>query len=230
MTESPPIPGQDLRESLVSTEAAKQTRELDKRLNPTRIFVDKNRLALCWFIIAALAIAAAVFQPIYLVRQLKKQERVVIIDPAGTYYVSPILEFQTAKDLHAEQSTLATISFLERGPEGFDHPQLLQRIFLKPAHEKALKHRSFEKDEFKAKQLHQKAEIAEIKILETRESYVLTEVRGQLIRTGIFEGKAFSEAVPFRLAFKMKRNPDMTQNGRFPTAVADFKYETTSQQ
>ena len=53
----------------------------------------------------------------------------------------------------------------------------------------------------------------------------MTQVSGQLIRTGIFEEKAFSEAVPFQLAFKMRRNPDMAKNGRFPTAVSDFKYE-----
>ena len=40
----------------------------------------------------------------------------------------------------------------------------------------------------------------------------------QLVRTGIFEQKAFSESIPFKLAFKMRRNPDMTKNGRFPTA------------
>ena len=57
------------------------------------------------------------------------------------------------------------------------------------------------------------------------ENFVLTQATGQLIRTGVFEAKAFSEAVPFKLAFKMQRNPDMTKNGRFPTAVSNFKYE-----
>jgi hypothetical protein len=52
-------------------------------------------------------------------------------------------------------------------------------------------------------------------------------VTGQLVRTGIFDDKAFAEAVPFTLAFKFQRNPNMVQNGRFPSAVYDFKYETT---
>ena len=55
----------------------------------------------------------------------------------------------------------------------------------------------------------------------------MTQVTGQLIRTGIFEQKAFSEAIPFKLSFKIRRNPDMSKNGRFPTAVSDFKYEPT---
>jgi len=96
---------------------------------------------------------------------------------------------------------------------------------LKPALKRAQAQRQSEAAEFQAKQLHQKVEIARIDILQTRENAVLTQVTGQLIRAGIFDGKAFSEAVPFRLTLKLLRNPNMIANGRFPTAVNDFKYE-----
>jgi hypothetical protein len=61
--------------------------------------------------------------------------------------------------------------------------------------------------------------------LQTRDDFVLTQVSGQLIRNGVFDGKAFTEAVPFKLSLKLQRNPNMALNGRFPTAVSDFKYE-----
>ena len=80
--------------------------------------------------------------------------------------------------------------------------------------------------EFRAKQLHQKPEISRIDILATRENEVLATVTGQIIRTGIFQEKAFSEAFNFKLSFRLLRNPNMAANGRFPTAVGDFKYET----
>jgi hypothetical protein len=83
-----------------------------------------------------------------------------------------------------------------------------------------------ERAEFESKQLHQQVEIGKIDILTTRENVVLTQVSGQLIRNGIFEDRAFSEAVPFRLSLKLVRNPNMVLNGRFPTAVSDFRYET----
>jgi hypothetical protein len=158
---------------------------------------------------------------------LKERERVVIVDPAGTFFVSPVLQFQEAKQLHAEQSTLATVAFLERNPKGFDHPDLLKQMFLKHAQEKAHAEWTSEESEFKAKELHQKAEIGKIDILQTRSDAVLTQVSGQLIRTGIFQERAFSEAVPFTLKLKMLRNPNMVENGRFPTAIQDFKYEPT---
>ena len=213
-----------IRKTPVKTEFARVPK---RAVNPTRVFVDKDRTAFLWFCVAALAVVFAAAQPYYLINKLKQRERVVIIDPAGTYYVSPLLDFQEAKEFHAQQSTLATMAFLQRNPKGFDSPELLKQMFLKFAYEKALKQTSTDADEFKSKQLHQKPEVAKIDILETREDFVMTQVTGQLIRTGIFDEKAFSEAIPFKLAFKMRRNPDMTKNGRFPTAVSDFKYEPT---
>lgn len=215
---------EQLRETPITTELAKRN-GAKKAFNPTRIFVEKDRVAKFWFIITVLVIIGAAVDRYYLVSSLKQREKVVILDPAGTYYLSPVLDFMEAKDLHAQQATLATVAFLERNPENFDHPDLLNNIFLKDAHERAVAQRESEAQEFKAKQIHQKVEIAKVDVLQTRENYVLTQVTGQLIRVGIFNGKAFTEAIPFKLAFKMQRNADMTKNGRFPTAVWAFKYE-----
>jgi hypothetical protein len=198
-----------------------------RRADPIRVFVDKDRLAKFWFLAAVAVLIGAAIERIHLARTLKERERVVIIDPAGTFYVSPLLQFQEARELHAQQCTLATVAFLERNPKDFDHPDLLKQMFLKQAYEKARSEFTAEEPEFKAKQLHQKAEIAKIDFLETRSDAVLTQVTGQLIRSGVFQERAFTEAVPFTLKLKMLRNPNMVENGRFPTAIQDFKYEPT---
>lgn len=213
----------DLRTTTPSAQRPRNVRRRD--VDPVRVFVDRDRLARFWFLIAVAVLIAAAVERIHLARVLKEQERVVIVDPAGTFFVSPLLQFQEARELHAQQSTLATVAFLERNPKGFDHPELLKQMFLKAALEKAHAEWTAEQAEFKAKQLHQKAEIAKIEFLETRSDAVLTQVSGQLIRSGIFEERAFSEAVPFTLKLKMRRNPNMVENGRFPTAIQDFKYE-----
>ncbi len=189
------------------------------------MFVDKDRLAKFWFLAAVAVLVGAAIERIHLARTLKERERVVIVDPAGTFFVSPLLHFQEARELHAQQSTLAAVAFLERNPKNFDHPDLLRQMFLKQAYEKARSEFTAEEPEFKAKQLHQKAEIAKIDFLETRSDAVLTQVSGQLIRSGVFQERAFTEAVPFTLKLKMLRNPNMVENGRFPTAIQDFKYE-----
>src|SRR4029077_18234297 len=103
-------------------------------------------------------------------------------DPSQTYYVSPLLQFQEAKELHVQQAELAAVALLERNPKDFDHLDLLKQIFFKPALQKAQDQFAREAVEVSAKQLHQKAEIARIDILTTRENEVLATVSGQVIR------------------------------------------------
>jgi hypothetical protein len=212
----------DLR---TTTPGHQPPRDRVRHADPIRVFVDKDRLAKFWFLAAVAVLVGEAIERIHLARTLKERERVVIVDPAGTFFVSPLLHFQEARELHAQQSTLAAVAFLERNPKDFDHPDLLRQMFLKQAYEKARSEFTAEEPEFKAKQLHQKAEIAKIDFLETRSDAVLTQVSGQLIRSGVFQERAFTEAVPFTLRLKMLRNPNMVENGRFPTAIQDFKYE-----
>lgn len=193
--------------------------------NPTMLFVQKDRLAWFWFLFAMGVLIFAAIDRFILVETFKQRERVIVVDPANTYYVAPVMKFEDATELHAQQSELAAIAFLERNPKGFDNEDLLKEMFLKQALAKAQVQRQSEADEFEAKQLHQKVEIARIDILNTRENAVLTQITGQLIRAGIFDGKPFTEAIPFRLTLRLLRNPNMLLNGRFPTAVGDFKYE-----
>ena len=218
---------QTTEEPLRTTTPARQDAAPRRAANPTRLFVERDRLAWWWFLCALVVLIAAALDRYHLVNAFKQRERVVIIDPAGTFYVSPLLKFDDANELHAQQSTLATVAFLQRNPKDFDNPELLKQMFLKSAHEKAQAQRSSEEAEFKAKQLHQKPEIARIDVLETRTDAVLTQVSGQIIRNGIFQEKAFTEAIAFSLKLKLQRNPNMVENGRFPTAVKDFNYETT---
>jgi hypothetical protein len=218
---------QTTEEPLRTTTPAWQDAAPRRAANPTRLFVERDRLAWWWFLCALVVLIAAALDRYHLVNAFKQRERVVIIDPAGTFYVSPLLKFDDANELHAQQSTLATVAFLQRNPKDFDNPELLKQMFLKSAHEKAQAQRLSEEAEFKAKQLHQKPEIARIDVLETRADAVLTQVSGQIIRNGIFQEKAFTEAIAFSLKLKLQRNPNMVENGRFPTAVKDFNYETT---
>ena len=196
-----------------------------KRFDPTRLLVQRDRLPWFWFFFTVAVLLLSAIDRYHIVSQFKQRERVVIIDPAGTYYLSPLLQFAEAKDLHVQQAELATMVFLTRNPKDFDNPDLLKLLFLKSALGKAQDERVKEMVEFRAKQLHQKAEIARIDILATRENEVLAAVTGQIIRSGIFQEKAFTEAFPFTLRLRLIRNPNMSLNGRFPTAVGDFKYE-----
>ena len=190
-----------------------------------RLLVLRDRLPWFWFTFTVAVLLLSAVDRYHLVSMFKQRERVVIIDPAGTYYLSPLLQFAEAKDLHIQQAELAALAFLERNPKDFDNPDLLKLLFLKKAFGKAQDERLSEAVEFRSKQLHQKSEISRIDILATRDSEVLAAVTGQIIRSGIFQDKVFTEAFPFTLRLRLIRNPNMALNGRFPTAVGDFKYE-----
>lgn len=208
-----------------STTPAGQAVPLRKQFDLARLLVLRDRLPWFWFFFTVAVLLLSAFDRYRIVSQFKQRERVVIVDPAGTYYVSPLLQFQEAKDLHVQQAELAAQVFLARNPKDFDNLDLLKLMFLKKAFTKAQEQKTSEAAEFRAKQLHQKAEIGRIDILATRENEVLASVTGQLIRSGIFQDKAFTEAFPFTLRLSLLRNPNMALNGRFPTAVGDFKYE-----
>ena len=200
-------------------------RKQPARMDLARLLVLRDRLPWFWFAFTVAVLLLSAIDRYHIVSEFKQRERVVILDPAGTYYLSPLLQFSEARDLHVQQAELATMMFLERNPKDFDNADLLKLLFLKPALAKAQDERIKEMVEFRAKQLHQKAEIGRIDILATRDNEVLAAVTGQIIRSGIFQDKAFTEAFPFTLRLRLIRNPNMALNGRFPTAVGDFKYE-----
>jgi hypothetical protein len=55
-----------------------------------RLFAEHGWAARVWFLIAALAVAAAFIQPFFIVSAFRTNERVVILDEAGTYHISPL--------------------------------------------------------------------------------------------------------------------------------------------
>ena len=187
-----------------------------------RLFAEHGWAARVWFVIAVLAVAAAFIQPFFIIAAFRTQERVVILDETGTYHISPLLNFEDATKLHTSQTLLACIALFERNPNGYDYPDILEKMFLPDALNKAQAILSQQRVEFQAKQIHQKVEIFKINILKTRNDQVLVEVEGQLIRVGIFNDQPFTESPTFKARFTLLRNPNLTSNGRFPLAVWQF--------
>jgi len=187
-----------------------------------------------WMAFAVLSIGFAVAAPYLTIQAMKQQEKVVILDPGGTLIYAPLLGFEDAGSLHAYHVRLACLALLQRNPVGPDLPDLLKRIYLEdPARKKAAALYKAQNPEFKEKQIHQKAEVTKIDILDTRKtndgagkSYEAVSVRaeGNLIRTGTLNKLEFREPVKFQVEFLFIRNPDLLGNGRLPLVVQDFNY------
>ena len=189
------------------------------------IFDRQRRQSLIWFLVAVSAWVWAAWDRHQLVEQLTRKREVVMIDSLGTYYVSPVVDIQQAKDLHAMQTKLACKALFERNPEGLDNPELFKQLFLRDAAQTAQAALNKTKAEFAAKSLHQKVEVGTPEVLSTRDNAFYTSADVQLIRVGAYQGAPITEVLHYRVKFKFLINPDLTRNGRFPTAVAAFQVE-----
>lgn len=189
------------------------------------IFTRQRRQALIWFLVAVAAWIWAAWDRHRLISDLTRQREVLVIDSLGTYYVSPVVDIQHAKDLHALQTKWACKALFERNPEGLDNPELFKQLFLKDAAKTAQAVLDQTRAEFQAKALHQKVELDPPEILSTRDNAFYTAVNVQLIRVGSYQGAPLTEVLRYKVKFKFIPNPDLTRNGRFPTAVASFQVE-----
>jgi hypothetical protein len=192
--------------------------------SPTRLFADNAFAARMWFLVACAALGFCFLQPYLIISAYRMRERVVVLDGAGTFSVSPLLGFEEAKDLHQSMALWATLALLERNPRDFDYPEMLQKLFLADAFNRAKGERDKARPEFELKSIHQKPEVFKIDILRTREDRVLVKVEGQLIRTGVFENQSFTESPKFTLNLTLVRNPDMLANKRYPLGVWSYEY------
>ncbi|MFZ5495449.1 MAG: hypothetical protein ACOZE5_08965 [Verrucomicrobiota bacterium] len=222
--ESTPAPAL-LRET--SVDQTKRLPEAAVRggFSPARLFADHAFAARMWFLVACGAIALCAIQPYLILKAQRMRERVVVLDGAGTFSVSPLLGFTEAKELHEAMSLWAALALLQRNPKNFDYPDMLQKLYLADAYNQAVKERDAAQPEFAVKNIHQKPEVFKVEILRTREDRVLAKVEGQLIRTGVFENQTFAESPRFTLTLTLARNPDMLANKRYPLGV--WKYELT---
>ena len=189
-----------------------------------RLFADHGWAARVWFMVAVVAVTAAFIQPFFIISAFRAQERVVILDETGTYHISPLLNFEDATKLQTSQTLLACLALLEKNPNGFDYPELIEKMYLPDALLQAKAMQTAQAGELAAKQIHQKVEVFRLDVLQTRNNQVLVEATGQLIRVGLFNDAPFTEAVPFHARFTLLRNPNLTANGRFPLAVWKFDY------
>jgi hypothetical protein len=208
-----------LHETDVPHVRTERTKPGFKLWNPLRLFCDHALAARAWCLVAMVAVGFVAVQPFLIIRAYRTPERVVILDESGTFHVSPLLAFENATKLHEQETLLACVALYSRGPSGADYPELLDKLFLTEAAKQAKSTWSLSAEEFSAKALHQKPEVLKLTVLETRESQVLVQAEGRLIRTGNVGGQTFTEEETFTARFTFARNPNLAGSGRHPLAV-----------
>lgn len=214
--------GESLHETEVSrdprVEAAMQRNHAANRLAAA------NRATRLLWIALIVSLLAHVVVPVYLVTVMTKPEKVALMDGTESLIIAPLVPLEQSDEIMNTVSFWAAKSFLDRGPQGFDAPDTLNRVFLPEAAEKAKNEFKGLADEFKKKSIHQKLEIARIDLQRIGGGIVMSRVIGQILTQAQIGDQQVDQPQPIALNLKLVRNPFLGRNQRYPFAVVDYAF------
>ena len=217
----------------MTTEAPPKYANSPRRPNPISIITNSTIAARVWMLVALVGFIGWAVIPQMTIRAMKQQQMVAIVDQSGNIIYAPLVGFQESGQLHAYHVRLACIAMLQRNPNGFDMPELIDRLFITPARDDVRALMKSQAREFAKKQIHQKVEIKDIATLETRRidakdkrtyDAVVIRAQGTLLRTGTVNNIEFREPANFSVEFLFLKNPNLIENGLLPLVVRNFKY------
>jgi hypothetical protein len=193
--------------------------------NSTQVFVrlaQEKRIQMAVIIILVITV---ILEPFIMLKMLNREEKAVILDPSGTYYISPIVRFEKAVEIQKNIGNLAAVCLFSVNPTGYDFEAVIEDLFIGTAKEKLISEWEENKATFAEKKLHQKAEIFSTTVVKAEANFILVKVEGQIIRAGGFESAEILHAQPFTVQFILNKNPNLIRNGKYPFTVCDFQYK-----
>jgi hypothetical protein len=213
-------------ESLKATELSREPRveAAMRRSHVANRLAAANRTNRLLWIVLIVSLLAHVIVPIYLVTAMTKPEKVALMDGTEALIISPLVPVEQSDEILNTVSYWAAKSFLDRGPQGFDAPDTLNRVFLPAAAEKARNEFKGLADEFKKKSIHQKLEIARIDLQRIGGGIVMSRVIGQILTQAQIGDQQVDQPQPMTLTLKLVRNPFLGRNQRYPFAVVDYAF------
>lgn len=193
----------------------------DTRQTAKALAAARRTLRLLWIALIISLIAHLVI-PVWIVTVMERPEKVALMDGTETLIVSPLVPIEQSNEILETVSLWAAKSFFDRGPQGFDAPDTLDRVFLPAANKKAREEFKKVADEFAKKNIHQKVEVGRIDLQRLDGGTVLSHVVGQILTQAQVGDEQINEPQAVALNLKLIRNPYLGRNKRYPFAVSDF--------
>jgi hypothetical protein len=198
-------------------------REARKNLAVNALASGRRTVRLLWMALIASLIAHLII-PICIVTAMVRPEKVALMDGTETLIISPLVPLEESNEILETLSLWAAKSFLDRGPQGFDAPETLQRVFLPDAAKKAEAEFNRVAAEFSKKNIHQKFEIGRIDLQRLEQGVVMSRVIGQVLTQAQIGDEQVNEPQAITLNLKLVRNPYLGRNKRYPFAVAEYAF------
>jgi hypothetical protein len=224
--EVPTYPGLIASEQLEETEIERDPLlERVQRVNRAANSLTSARrtVRLLWIGLFVSLCAHAVI-PAYIVTAMSRPEKVALIDGTQSLIIAPLIPPEQSREILETISYWAAKSFLDRGPQGFDAPDTLDRVFLPAAADKAKKEFKAVAEEFSKKNIHQKLEIARIDLQRLEDGVILSRVVGQILTQAQVGDEQINQPQPVTLDLRLARNPYLGRNQRYPFAVTDYVF------
>jgi hypothetical protein len=200
-----------------------QEKEGRKHLAADALASGRRTVRLLW-IALLVSLAAHLVIPVCIVTMMTRPEKVALMDGTESLIISPLVPLEESNEILETLSLWAAKSFLDRGPQGFDAPETLERVFLPEAAKKAEAEFSKVAAEFSKKNIHQKFEIGRIDLQRLEQGIVMSRVIGQVLTQAQIGDEQLSEPQALTLNLKLVRNPYLGRNKRYPFAVADYTF------
>jgi hypothetical protein len=140
----------------------------------------RRAVRLLWMALIV-SLAAHLIIPVCIVTAMIRPEKVALMDGTESLIISPLIPVEESNEILETVSLWAAKSFLDRGPQGFDAPETLQRLFLPEAAKKAEAEFKTVAEEFSKKSIHQKLEIGRIDLQRLEAGVVMSRVIGQIL-------------------------------------------------
>ena len=194
-----------------------------KNLAANALASGRRTIRLLW-IALVVSLIAHLLIPICMVMVMMRPEKVALMDGTESLIISPLVPVEESNELLETVSLWAAKSFLDRGPQGFDAPETLQRVFLPDAARKAETEFHAVAEEFLKKNIHQKFEVGRIDLQRLNQGVVMSHVIGQVLTQAQIGDEQVCEPQPVTLNLKLVRNPYLGRNKRYPFAVAEYSF------
>lgn len=159
-----------------------------------------------------------------LMYQMRDNNRLIVLDGRNSFHVTEYADDEQLVAVYEYTARLAVRAFLMRNPNGLDRPKLFGEMYTGQAKEDADIRIKNELLHFQKYQIHQKAEILKIKVIEADSKRSFIKVSGQLIRSYIEGMEKGTYNVRFEMALGMKTNFDLGKNQLYPFIVDTIKY------
>ena len=216
------IADEQLNDSSVSRNPLEQS-ERQKNLSAHALASGRRTVRLLW-IALIVSLMAHLIIPVCLVTAMVRPEKVALMDGTESLVIAPLVPLEESNEILETLSLWAAKSFLDRGPQGFDAPETLQRIFLPQAAKKAEDEFSKVASEFSKKNIHQKFEVGRIDLQRLEQGVVMSRVIGQVLTQAQIGDEQLNEPQAVTLNLKLVRNPYLGRNKRYPFAVMDYSF------